>query len=83
MEPVNGRRCVATYECGDQAGALWGDMASNDGSQAINAASPVATGRGCVVTVDGDAAVTWYRGYRPAGTGMPVALQIWSGRGGP
>lgn len=54
MEPVNGRRCAATYECGDQTGALWGDMASNDGSQAINAASPVATGRSCVVAVDSD-----------------------------
>lgn len=45
MEPVNGKRCAATYECGDQAGALWRDMASNDGSRAINAASQVATGQ--------------------------------------
>ena len=74
MEPVKGRRYAATYECGDQAGALWGDMASNDGSQAINAASPAATGHGCVVTVDSDAAVTSYRGYRPGGTGEAVGV---------
>ena len=74
MEPVNGRPCAATYECGDQAGALWEDMASNDGSQAINAASLVATGRGCVVTVDGDAAATWYSGLQARRTGRAMGV---------
>lgn len=72
----SGRYCAATYECsGGVSGELWGDLANHDGRRAIDAASPVANGRDCVVTVDGKAAVRWLTGYRPAGrTGELVGL---------
>ena len=72
----SGRLCAAVYECsGGASGELWGDMANHDGRRAIGASSPVANERDCVVTVDGEAAVRWFSGYRPNGrTGDLVGL---------
>ena len=63
----SGRFCAATYECSDDSGELWGDLANHNGRRAIGATSPVANQRDCVITVDGRAAVRWLTGYRPVG----------------
>ena len=63
----SGRFCAATYECSDNSGELWGDLANHNGRRAIGAASPVANQRDCVITVDGKASARWLTGYRPAG----------------
>ena len=63
----SGRFCAATYECSDDSGELWGDLANHNGRRAIGATSPVANQRDCVITVDGKASVRWLTGYRPAG----------------
>ena len=63
----SGRFCAATYECADDSGELWGDLANHNGRRAIGATSPVANQRDCVITVDGKASVRWLTGYRPAG----------------
>ena len=63
----SGRFCAATYECADDSGELWGDLANHNGRRAIGATAPVANQRDCVITVDGKASVRWLTGYRPAG----------------
>lgn len=63
----SGRFCAATYECADESGELWGDMANHDGRRPIGADSPVANKRACTIEVDGKASVSWFAGYRPAG----------------
>ena len=71
----SGRFCAATYECSDDSGELWGDLANHNGRRAIGATSPVANQRDCVITVDGKASVRWLTGYRPEGrTGELVGL---------
>ena len=71
----SGRFCAATYECSDDSGELWGDLANHNGRRAIGATSPVANQRDCVVTVDGKASARWLTGYRPEGrTGELVGL---------
>ena len=67
-EVASGRLCAATWECADgSAGELWGDMGNPDGRRTTSAGHDVAIKRGCVVTVDGQAAVRWFSGFRPAG----------------
>ena len=34
-EMGGGRFCAATYECADESGDLWGDLANHDGRRAI------------------------------------------------
>ena len=63
----SGRFCAATYECADDSGDLWGDMANHDGRRAIGADSPVARQRSCAITVDGRAAARWFTGFSPDG----------------
>ncbi len=63
----SGRFCAATYECSEDSGELWGDLANHNGRRAIGATSPVANQRDCVITVDGKASARWLTGYRPAG----------------
>ena len=71
----SGRFCAATYECSDDSGELWGDLANHNGRRAVGATSPVANQRDCVITVDGKASVRWLTGYRPEGrTGEFVGL---------
>ena len=71
----SGRFCAATYECSDDSGELWGDLANHNGRRAIGATSPVANQRDCVITVDGKASARWLTGYRPEGrTGELVGL---------
>ena len=67
-EASSGRLCAATYECASgESGELWGDMGNPDGRRTTAADSDIALKRGCVVTVDGQAAVRWFSGFRPAG----------------
>ena len=66
-EAGSGRFCAATYECADESGDLWGDLANHDGRRAIGVESPVARERGCTITVDGKAAVRWFVGFSPDG----------------
>lgn len=67
-EVASGRLCAATWECADgTSGELWGDMGNPDGRRTTSAGHDVAIKRGCVVTVDGRAAVRWFSGFRPAG----------------
>lgn len=66
-EAGSGRFCAATYECADESGDLWGDLANHDGRRAIGSDSPVARERGCTITVDGKAAVRWFVGFSPDG----------------
>ena len=63
----SGRFCAATYECSDDSGELWGDLANHNGRRAIGATSPVANQRDWVITVDGKASARWLTGYRPEG----------------
>lgn len=63
----SGRFCAATYECADDSGELWGDLANHDGRRAIGVDSPVARERDCSITVDGQAAVRWFTGFSPDG----------------
>ena len=72
----SGLLCAATYECSDgETGQLWGDMANHNGRRVLNADSPVATRRGCIIDVNGKASVRWLAGYRPAGaSGEMVGL---------
>ena len=63
----SGRLCAATYECSDDSGELWGDLANHNGRRAIGATSPVSNQRDCVITVDGRASARWLTGYRPEG----------------
>lgn len=63
----SGRFCAATYECADDSGELWGDLANHDGRRAIGVDSPVARLRGCTIAVDGKAAVRWFTGFSPEG----------------
>ena len=44
-EAGSGRFCAATYECADESGDLWGDLANHDGRRAIGVDSPVAVYR--------------------------------------
>ena len=67
-EASSGRLCAATWACVDgSAGELWGDMGNPDGRRTTAADADIAIKRGCVVTVDGAAAVRWFSGFRPAG----------------
>lgn len=66
-EAGSGRFCAATYECADESGDLWGDLANHDGRRAIGVESPVARERDCTITVDGKAAVRWFVGFSPDG----------------
>ena len=67
-EASSGRLCAATWACADgTSGELWGDMGNPDGRRTTAADSDIAIKRGCVVTVDGAAAVRWFSGFRPAG----------------
>ena len=66
-EVGSGRFCAATYECADESGDLWGDLANHDGRRAIGVDSPVARERGCTITVDGKAAARWFVGFSPDG----------------
>lgn len=67
-EMGSGLLCAATYECSDgETGQLWGDMANHNGRRVLNADSPVATRRGCIIEVNGKASVRWLAGYRPEG----------------
>ena len=67
-EVASGSLCAATWECADgSSGELWGDMGNPDGRRTTSAGHDVAIKRGCVVTVDGRAAVRWFSGFRPAG----------------
>lgn len=67
-EVASGRLCAATWECADgSSGELWGDMGNPDGRRTTSAGHDLAIKRGCVVTVDGRAAVRWFSGFRPAG----------------
>ena len=66
-EAGSGRFCAATYECADESGDLWGDLANHDGRRAIGVDSPVARERDCTITVDGKAAVRWFVGFSPDG----------------
>ena len=67
-EASSGRLCAASFECVDgSAGELWSDMGNPDGRRTTSADHDVAIKRGCVVTVDGRAAVRWFSGFRPAG----------------
>ena len=66
-EMGSGRFCAATYECADESGDLWGDLANHDGRRAIGVDSPVARERGCTITVDGKAAIRWFVGFSPDG----------------
>lgn len=69
----SGRLCAATYECASgESGELWGDMGNPDGRRTTAADSDIALKRGCVVTVDGQAAVRWFSGFRPAGRTGPL-----------
>ena len=68
-EAGSGRFCAATYECADESGDLWGDLANHDGRRAIGVDSPVARERDCTITVDGKAAVRWFVGFSPDGRG--------------
>ena len=64
----SGRLCAATFECADGSmGELWPDMGNPDGRRTTSADHDVAIKRGCVVTVDGQAAVRWFSGFRPGG----------------
>ena len=72
-EVASGRLCAASWTCADgSAGALWGDMGNPDGRRTSGADADIAIKRGCVVTVDGKAAVRWFSGYRPAGRTGPL-----------
>ena len=72
-EASSGRLCAATYECASgESGELWGDMGNPDGRRTTAADSDIALKRGCVVTVDGQAAVRWFSGFRPAGRTGPL-----------
>ena len=53
LEDVGGRYCAASWECGDESGTLWGDMANHDGMRVLGVTSPVARRRGCAIEVDG------------------------------
>ena len=66
-EMGSGRFCAATYECANESGDLWGDLANHDGRRAIGVDSPVARERDCTITVDGKAAVRWFTGFSPDG----------------
>ena len=67
-EASSGRLCAASFECADGSmGELWPDMGNPDGRRTTSADHDVAIKRGCVVTVDGRAAVRWFSGFRPAG----------------
>ena len=74
LEEANSARlCAATYECtSGESGELWGDMGNPDGRRTTAADSDIAIKRGCVVTVDGRAAVRWFSGFRPAGRTGPL-----------
>ena len=63
----SGRLCAATYECADDEGELWGDMANHDGRRVLSADSPVARRRSCSISVDGRASVRWFTGFSPDG----------------
>ena len=67
-EMGSGRLCAATYECAEESGDLWSDLANHDSRIAIGADSPVARARECSITVDGKAAVRWFTGVSPDGT---------------
>lgn len=94
LEESGGGLCAATYECADGAtGELWGDMETHDGRADIGASSPIATGRNCVVAVDGKASVKWFTGHSPDGELVGIApnhaalrpiqrIQRTGGRGG-
>ena len=72
-EVASGRLCAAAFECADgSSGELWGDMGNPDGRRTTSAGDDVALKRGCVVTVDGKAAVRWFSGFRPAGRTGPL-----------
>ena len=72
-EASSGRLCAATYECtSGESGELWGDMGNPNGRRTTAADSDIAIKRGCVVTVDGRAAVRWFSGFRPAGRTGPL-----------
>ena len=72
-EVASGRLCAATWTCADgSSGALWGDMGNADGRRTSGADADIAIKRGCVVTVDGKAAVRWFSGFRPAGRTGPL-----------
>lgn len=66
-EAGSGRDCSATYECADESGDLWDDMANHDGRRALGVDSPVARQRDCSITVDGKASVRWFVGFSPDG----------------
>ncbi len=66
-EMGSGRFCAATYECADESGDLWGDLANHDGRRAIGVESPVARERDCTITVDGKAVIRWFVGFSPDG----------------
>ena len=94
LEEAGGSLCAATYECADGAtGELWGDMETHDGRAGIGASSPVSTGRGCVIAVDGKASVKWFTGHSADGALVGIApnhaalrpiqrIQRTGGRGG-
>ena len=94
LEESGGSLCAATYECADGAtGELWGDMETHDGRAGIGASSPVSTGRGCVIAVDGKASVKWFTGHSADGALVGIApnhaalrpiqrIQRTGGRGG-
>ena len=72
-EVASGRLCAASWACADgSSGALWGDMGNPDGRRTSGADADIAIKRGCVVTVDGKAAVRWFSGFRPAGRTGPL-----------
>ena len=65
LEDVGGRYCAASWECGDESGTLWGDMANHDGMRVLGVTSPVARRRGCAIEVDGAAEAAWFTAYAP------------------
>ena len=72
-EVASGRLCAAAFECADgSSGELWGDMGNPDGRRTTAPDADIALKRGCVVTVDGRAAVRWFSGFRPAGRTGPL-----------
>ena len=72
-EVASGRLCAAAFECADgSSGELWGDMGNPDGRRTTAPDADIALKRGCVVTVDGAAAVRWFSGFRPAGRTGPL-----------
>ena len=70
---MEGQYCRTTYECAQQrdgtsvSGVVWEGLTYHDGRRVTLESHQIAVERNCVLSVEDDAKVSYFTGYRPEG----------------